>query len=155
MKAETFTPNSGLQFSQMAGTLPNLQTSKMLSKMGLVHLHVNTKKAKYSKMRQRSRGIFKHRTQDFLISDPIFLPLNGNIFKTPGSSWVAQVVSVRFGSGHDLTVCEFESHIGLFAVSTEPASEPLFPSLCSSPACNLALSKINIKKTLKTGALSY
>ena len=49
------------------------------------------------------------------------------------------------GSGHDLTVGEFESHIGFTAVSAEPALDPLFPSLCPSPAC--IVSKIN--KTLK------
>ena len=40
-----------------------------------------------------------------------------------------------FGSGHDFTVREFEPHIGLSAVSAEPASDPLFPlSLRPSPA---------------------
>ena len=35
-----------------------------------------------------------------------------------------------FGSGTIyLTVCEFEPRIGLAAVSTEPASDPLSPSL--------------------------
>ena len=46
-----------------------------------------------------------------------------------------------FGSGHDLTVREFKPCIGLCAVSAEPASDPLSPSLS---AC---LSKMN--KTLK------
>ena len=34
-----------------------------------------------------------------------------------------------FGLGHDLAVCEFELHIGLTAVSEEPALGPLSPSL--------------------------
>ena len=40
----------------------------------------------------------------------------------------------NFGSGHDLTVCEFKPRIALSAVSTESASHLL------------SLSKINIKK---------
>lgn len=46
----------------------------------VVHLHVNSKKVKYSKIRQRSGEIFKYRSQDLLISDSVFLPFNGNIF---------------------------------------------------------------------------
>ena len=34
-----------------------------------------------------------------------------------------------FGSGHDLTVCEFKPHIGLCADSSETASDPLSSSL--------------------------
>ena len=39
-------------------------------------------------------------------------------------AWVAQSVkrpTLGFSSGHDLTVCEFEPHIGLCDDSTEPA----------------------------------
>ena len=60
-----------------------------------------------------------------------------------------------FSSGHGLEVPEFEPHsIGFSAVSTEPASGPLSPSL-SAPPCSharalslslsLSLSKINFK----------
>ena len=50
-------------------------------------------------------------------------------------------VGSDFGSGHDLAVCEFEPHMGLAALSAEPASDPLSPSLCSSPAkTNLPMS---------------
>ena len=53
-------------------------------------------------------------------------------------------------SGHDLTVHEFESHIGLCADSPglEPASDSVSPSVCPSPtqALSLSVSKINIKK---------
>ena len=49
-----------------------------------------------------------------------------------------------FGSGHDLTVCEFESHIGLCADSAQPAwdslSLPLSPP--SSLAHSLSLSRL-------------
>ena len=38
-----------------------------------------------------------------------------------------------WGSCHDLTVSEFEPHIGLSVVSTEPAWEPLSPSLSIPP----------------------
>ena len=34
-----------------------------------------------------------------------------------------------FVSGHEVTVCGFEPRMGLCAVSAEPASDPLFPSL--------------------------
>ena len=49
-------------------------------------------------------------------------------------SWLAQSVkctTLDFGSGHDLTFWEFESHIGLSAVSTQPAWDPLSPPLRS------------------------
>ena len=38
-----------------------------------------------------------------------------------------------FGSGHDLVVHEFEPHLGLAALGTEPASDPLSPSLSAPP----------------------
>ena len=54
---------------------------------------------------------------------------------------MAQLVKYPdFGSGKDLMVHGFKPHIGLSAVSTEPASDLLLPSP------SLALSKINIKK---------
>ena len=50
-----------------------------------------------------------------------------------------------FGSGHDLTVCEFEPHIGLSSLGTETTLDPLSPSL--SDSLFLSLSKgNNIKK---------
>ena len=50
--------------------------------------------------------------------------------------WVAQPVkhpTLGFGSGHDLTVHEFEPHTGLCAESTEPAWDSLSPSPSASP----------------------
>ena len=40
------------------------------------------------------------------------------------------------GSGHDLTVCEFESRIGLHTDSAEPARDPL----SAPPPCALLVS---------------
>ena len=56
-------------------------------------------------------------------------------------SWVS-----NFGSGHNLMVCEFKPHLslGLTAVSTEPASDPLSPSLSASLPLIVFLSKIYI-----------
>ena len=51
-----------------------------------------------------------------------------------------------FGSGHDLTVCEFKPCIRLCADSLEPALDSVSPCLCHSPACALSLKN---KKTLK------
>ena len=54
-----------------------------------------------------------------------------------------------FSSGHDLTVCEFESRVGLCADSSEPGARFRFCvslPLCPSPTHALSLSKINIKK---------
>ena len=61
--------------------------------------------------------------------------------------WLSRL-SIRLGSGHDLTVREFELRIGLCADCLEPAACFGFCvslSLCSSPACtpSLSLSKIN------------
>ena len=71
-------------------------------------------------------------------------------------AWVAQPVKcliLDFGSGHDLTVCGFEPHVGLCADSVEPAWDSLSVSLpfpCSrSRKSSLSLSlsqEINIKK---------
>ena len=53
-------------------------------------------------------------------------------------------LTLDFGSGHDLMVREFEPHIRLSAVSTEPAWDPLSPSLSAPPPLMLFL-KINLK----------
>ena len=54
-----------------------------------------------------------------------------------------------FGSGHDLAVREFEPHVRLSAVSTEPALDPLAPSLSVPPLLfSLSLSLKN-KQTFK------
>ena len=57
-------------------------------------------------------------------------------------TWVVQLVKRSdFGSGHDLTVHEFEPCIRLYVVSTEPASEPPSLALCPTPAFSLSLSQ--------------
>ena len=60
----------------------------------------------------------------------------------------------NFDSGHDLTVCVFEPHVGLCADSSDPGACFTFCvslSLCPSSTHILSLSssKINIKKFLK------
>ena len=61
-----------------------------------------------------------------------------------GGAWVAQLVgqAADFGSGHDLTVHEFEPRIGsvLTAQSLEPASHSVSPSLSAPPPLALDLS---------------
>ena len=58
----------------------------------------------------------------------------------------------KFGSGHDLSVREFEPHVGLCADSSEPGARFGFCvslSLCPCPALTLSLKnkiKNNIKK---------
>ena len=54
---------------------------------------------------------------------------------------LVELLTVDFGSGHDLTVPEIEAHIGL-CNSLKPAWDSL--SLC--PSLTLTLSQINIKK---------
>ena len=56
-------------------------------------------------------------------------------------TWVTQSVegpTLGFGSGHDLTVHEFQPHIRLCADGVEPASDSVSPSLCPSPTCEHA-----------------
>ena len=49
-------------------------------------------------------------------------------------------LTLGFGSGHDLMVhYEFKPCIGLSAVSSEPASDPLSPSLSVPPLVILSL----------------
>ena len=75
------------------------------------------------------------------------------VFFTPTSSWLKKTDKGRlsgsvgwasdFGSGHDLTLCGFEPHIGLCAESSEPGACFGFCvslSLCSSLAHTLSLS---------------
>ena len=61
-------------------------------------------------------------------------------------AWAAQSVehpTLDFGCGRDLTVREFEPHLGLWADGAEPAKDSLSPSLCPLPClCSLSL-KIN------------
>ena len=57
-----------------------------------------------------------------------------------------------FSSGYDLTVHEFEPHVGLATVSTEPSLDPLSPSFSVPPpfmhtlSLFPSLSKENINK---------
>ena len=63
-------------------------------------------------------------------------------------TWVAQLVkrlTLDLSSTRDLMVREFKPHTGLDAVSTEPALDPLSPSLSAPPqhlTLSLPLSKI-------------
>lgn len=60
-------------------------------------------------------------------------------------------LALDFGSGHGLTVREFEPRVGLCAGGVDPAWDSLSPSV-SAPTCAcslfLSLSKINIKKKI-------
>ena len=64
--------------------------------------------------------------------------------KTPSGAWVAQSVhpTPDFGSDGDLTIT-IQVHVGLCAVSTEPAWDSLSPALSAPPmpACSPSLSK--------------
>ena len=53
---------------------------------------------------------------------------------------LVKCLTLDFGSGQDLTVCEFEPYVGLCADSVEPAWDSFV--FCPSPACALSL-KIN------------
>ena len=65
----------------------------------------------------------------------------------------------NFVSGHNLMVCEFEPHVGLFADSSEPqpASDSVPPSLSAPPphlltfSLSLSLSKINKRLKRRRG----
>ena len=55
----------------------------------------------------------------------------------PGGTWVAQLVkclTLDFGSGHDLTIREFEPQIVLCTKSVEPNWDSLSPSLSDPPS---------------------
>ena len=64
----------------------------------------------------------------------------------------------NFSSGHDLTVREFEPHVGLCADSSEPGACFRFcvsPSLCFSPAHALSKINKNIKIPFRDCAFSF
>ena len=46
--------------------------------------------------------------------------------------------TLDFSSGHDLTVPEFEPHVGLHADSAEPAWDSLSPSRSTPPHSSLS-----------------
>ena len=59
-------------------------------------------------------------------------------------SWVSQSVKHLmhdFGSGHDVTVREFELHVGLPDDGVEPAWDSLSPSLSAPPPLSLKINK--------------
>ena len=51
-------------------------------------------------------------------------------------------LTLGFGSGRDLTVCEFEPHLGLRADGAEPAWDSVSPSL--SPSLSLSLTLLSL-----------
>ena len=58
------------------------------------------------------------------VTQPFF---KTHLWGAPG--WLSQLCSAPdFGSGHDLTVCEFKPHIGLCTDSAEPAWDSLSPT---------------------------
>ena len=58
-----------------------------------------------------------------------------------GGAWVAQLVQrLTFAQVVILAVREFEPHIGLSAVSAEPALDPLPPFSAPPCLCSLSLS---------------
>ena len=81
-----------------------------------------------------------------------------------GKAWVAQSVkrpTLDFGSGHNLTVHEFEPRTGLCADSGEPVWDAVSPGLSAPPppplmlmlSLSLPLSKINKLKGRLGGAV--
>ena len=65
-----------------------------------------------------------------------------------------ECLTLDFGSGHDITVCGFEFHLGLCTDSMEPTWVSLSPSLFSfsrksTPAFSLKLNKKTLKKKKK------
>ena len=55
-----------------------------------------------------------------------------------------------FGSGHDLTVHEFEHGIRLSGVSSEPTSDPLSPPPSAPPSLTVSLKNKHLKKKIYT-----
>ena len=62
-------------------------------------------------------------------SNPIRIKNSGRL----GGAQSVKHPTLGLGSGHDLTVWEFEPHIGLQAASVEPAWDSLSPSLSAPP----------------------
>ena len=66
--------------------------------------------------------------------------------------WVAQLLkhlTLNFGSGHDLTICEIKPHVKLCASSVEPAWDSLSPSLHSlACTCSFSLKTNTLKKCI-------
>ena len=64
-------------------------------------------------------------------------------FREPWGALSVKRLTLGFGSGHDLTVCEFEPHVRLCADSSEPAWDSLSLSLSLSLPlpCSCSLSR--------------
>ena len=65
--------------------------------------------------------------------------------------WLSQLkhLTPDFSSGHDLTVHEFNPHMGLCSDCAEPAWDSLSPSLSALPLLELSLLVSKINKHLK------
>ena len=63
-----------------------------------------------------------------------------------GGTWVAQSVkcqTLSFGSGHDLTVGEFQPYLALCASDMEPTWDSLSPSFCPTSTHAVSVSLKN------------
>ena len=71
--------------------------------------------------------------------------INSHLFikaKTGAPEWLSRLsIRLHFGSGHDLRVPEFESHVDLHNDSMEPAWDSLSPSPSAPPPLVRALSQ--------------
>ena len=63
-----------------------------------------------------------------------------------GVAQLGEHLTLDFGSGHVLTVCEFESCVGFCAGCVESVWDSLSPSLSAPPPLALALSLSKINK---------
>ena len=93
--------------------------------------------------RIHSTGFFTIKISNSFLSLPLQVSIiffsqkckfQGHLGRTIG--WV-----FHFGSGHELVVCESEPCTWFTAVSPQPTSDPLSPSLCPSPTLSCSLSQ--------------
>ena len=70
-------------------------------------------------------------------------------YKVLRGAWVAQLVkhlTLDFSSDHDLTVHEFQPHVGLLTDSMEPAWDSLSPALSAPSLLPVSLKINKLKK---------
>ena len=72
------------------------------------------------------------------------LDLQSIVHRAPG--WLSRLSQLDLGSGHDLTVHEFKTHVGLYADSVEPAWNSVSPFSVPSPHMHVGSLSLSLSK---------
>ena len=117
---------------------PGRQCVRSPGGLPLAHVPVNHARLDFQKFLQMTRNMFLREKSKCILSSPLDIKRVRTLLETRCGSpgWLSRL-SMNLGSGHDLTVREFEPRVGLCADRSEPGACFGFCvslSLCPSPA---------------------